>query len=1266
MMSKIKKNKKEIVLLAVVIFQIFLLVNMIAANSYIIHKTDSLTETKIIKEKNKFNLINSGLNLLVGLLSIKQIGIVSAQEDWCCEEINNATCQPIGSEDSCAGQTWMTDCESTDLCKTGTCVDEEEGTCSVGTKKGCEDNWEDNPIDEVFECQLGCCILDDGAKKIFTRNIQCTTQGGVFDSSTSQLDCRVYTKEMGACVLNDGGCQFVTENTCATLDGDFYLKTLCSHPDLNNNCAMSLPIVEVETTCYNDKVYFLDNCSNIANVYDVSKLDDLDYWKKVQNSSCGDGKDSQTCGNCDGLTSMCAPSSEAGVNPDYGDYACEDLSCEDDYFEEKYERPPQNGESWCIYESYIGESRDVVGSEHRRRWCDRGEIKVEACGEYRMQICGEKTTGEYSVARCRANEGWRCFQIEPVAYEFEDDGEISNEDDIGDFNDECDSLSDCRVQQVDLHDEDAPKIYADPGNYYWHLIGDDQAIDPLARSKEDGEYSNFFIFDVCVPEYPAGLKFWEAEDKSNDLCSIASVSCPTSWVKGVFHTQCRGNCNCLDQKFADEMNEFCTSIGDCGGYVNTEGKYTKNFRTFDIDKLDDDDAYWIYVLMAGEYSKWPLFTADGDIGEGSGEEYARDDQIGKGNPPKFFSSTEQDWIGNALDAIEPGLDYTNPGLAIGIVMGGLSGVATIVAGLITSAVVAAATEGLVGAAATTAAAAAAVSPGPVIGWIIAIVLIILTAVLALIFGPGGVGSEEEIDVEFTCKPWQPPTNPDKYDCSICDDNKPCTEYKCRSLGSGCRFISKDELYETEESICINQYRDDSTPPKISLNELDGGLYSDSPRPGGNGIEIRNSSGGCIQEFTEINFSLITKEGSNEDYAKCVYNWKPVAPNATEDYTLEGEEFKEGNSYSVLHRFENRLPFVSSLDVISGTLGERWGELNMYVRCEDYAGNPNFNEYIVNFCIKEGEDIEHARIKENGFSPESGSYLEYNITEKILTISLDEPAECKWTHDTDKSYDEMETFTSCDDYHPWEMKSRWDCSTTLTNLTKPTNNIYIKCKDQPWVCDPTQTGCDYDGPWNENDRNVNMDGFPYTLYATENELQIVSISPQGEIRRGSVPTEADDLRVTTSGGMANGISRCEYDFVEPPLGWDFFAQEDTYHIYPLHPSAGNYNVLIVCKDEAGNKAEGNAIFNLIIDDLPPMVVRAYQDGGSLKLITDEEAKCYYDLNRCSFNLENGTSMTTAFSTVHTTTWNPDITYHVKCKDVFDNTNSDCAIKIIPSS
>ena len=79
----------------------------------------------------------------------------------------------------------------------------------------------------------------------------------------------------------------------------------------------------------------------------------------------------------------------------------------------------------------------------------------------------------------------------------------------------------------------------------------------------------------------------------------------------------------------------------------------------------------------------------------------------------------------------------------------------------------------------------------------------------------------------------------------------------------------------------------------------------------------------------------------------------------------------------------------------------------------------------------------------------------------------------------------------------------------------------------------------------------------------------------------------------------------------------------------------------------------------------VVVRAYKDGSSLKIVTDEEARCYYNFNTCNFNLANGTSMTTAFSKIHNAGWNVGKTYNIKCEDVWGNRPSECSIKIIPS-
>ena len=1199
---------------------------MITANSYIIHQTDSLIEnSKIIdKQKNKFkDIINFGINLLTGFLTIKQIGFVSANDDglWCCEilESNDATCQPIsaGDDSLCdsSGQTWYTDCELTSLCKTGTCIDEEYGTCSPGTKKECGDNWDPLLMNEISECQLGCCSLNEGTRKEWWTDLKCNNEGGSFDNNIPQSECKVLTEEMGACVLGNNDCRFTTEEDCeVNLNGEPHPGLLCSNPDLGTNCGGPETTGEIQTTCYNDKVYFLDNCSNIANIYDADKWDVDDYWKFVQEPICDAIDNPATCGNCDGTISICASSFEAGINPEYGNYACKDLSCKDDDFFSKHGRNPLNQESWCVYESHVGESRDVVGSEHRARWCDKGKIKYKVCGNYRGKICGEKQIpleegGSVSMARCRFNEGWKGFLIDMVPYEFDEDtGDITNQEDVDKYKAECGNLSDSRIQSINVDD--------------------------------------YFKFNVCVPKYPKGFKFWNSESNDEDVCRIASTTCIYVYEKRLnaendckrackeeYREEHDGNCpkscrvacrkkcrkwplaneDCTTKEFAEEMNDFCISLGDCGGYVNVQERYTKNFRVSESGYREDLDADKI-----NQYKS-----------------YAADEQIGLGDPPLFFSSAEKGFFeGDPLAGIEVG-GIKDIQKVIQIVLGTTAVIAVLFkVGLILFA----APEGLFSK----------------IGGAIAMALAAILGFFTWLLEALGIRETVEVDIKFTCKPWQAPPGGD--DCDECNNDplRPCTEYKCRSLGTACRLIDEDELYESEIPVCINKYPNDVTPPQIVFEKIDTSLYNVDDRPGGNGVRIRTSGGDCIQEFTSINFSLKTKdENENDDYAKCVYNWESVSLNPP-DYVLDGEYFKEGNYYSINHTFIERLPFVSSLDDISGNLGEREGELNMYVRCMDYAGNFNFNEYIVNFCIREGPDNTIATIKE--FIPADKSFLAYGKTTKTLIISLDEPADCKWSYGTDKSYENMENFIYCEDY-TGEIKPSWSCTTELTGLTQLVNNIYIKCKDQSWISEEN-----YTGPWSEENRNVNTPGFLYTLYGTENPLNITSISPQGNIEIGGSVSEIF-LEVTTSGGMDNGISTCRYWFVESPSGitsGDFFSQIDSYHTYPLSPPTGNYNIAIECKDEAENKATGNAIFNLIKDLNFSKAVRVYKSGSNLKLITDEQASCYYSFKSCNFDFddENINSMTTAYSTEHTANWNTGQKYYIRCEDLWGN--SGCSI------
>jgi len=1201
-----KMKNVKFALLLVVIVEIFLLINLSIFHSYIIRETNSVIENKV--ERDSENLTNSGINFLIGFLSIKEIGFVSAQSVGCCME----NCLEIVKEE-CEGNWASTVCSLTTECKPSTCVDQELGTCSAGApKKICEEDggeWKCKneggeckpiPINEVDECQFGCCTLDNGASKKYVRRIECISKEGSFDSSVSERECRIYTQSMGACVIGEEDCKFTTEEDCKkNLNGGFHLGSLCSNPDLNTSCKKP-NAQNAKTKCYNDKVYFLDSCDNLANVYDSSKFNDDDYWKYVQTSDCSDGKGnvkSTTCGDCDKANSVCSSASGEGVNPNYGDYVCKDLSCIDENGNER-----KNTEAWCVYESYVGDSKDVVGSEYRVRWCDRGEIKSDLCGNWRGKICGERELefekeDAISLARCRSNEGFKCFQLGIVPYEFNDKGTITNQEEVDEYAEECETYSDCRVANVNMRDIEEEGIIS----YY-----------SFGRNKDE-----FLLFKACVPKYPVGLEFWNPESNAEKMCDMASVEIPVIERKQLTGWVCSVNCNVLEYDFIEQMNEYCMSLGDCGAYVNVEGKYTKNFKVREGDS--------------------------GDLDSDKKKEYKNNaNKIGKGDLPSYFSSTEiGSWAGDPLEQIQSEEAEFDYGAYIGLgflggVAGGLAGWGVFELGVLA--------EG-------------ATIFGP-IGWGIAIGAAIVIGILWLL----DIGKTREIIVEFECKPWEAPVGGDY--CDMCDDDplRPCTEYKCRSLGTGCRLIDEDELYESENPICVYKYKNDKIPPYIKFGEIDEEKYNVEENNKGVKISAIEVDDGCIQEFSYINFSLKTEnENGEDDFAKCVYNLERT--QLSSDYGIEGEEFKEKGFFSVNHSFDKRLPFVANLDsadITGNVIGERTGDLNLYVRCIDYAGNPNYNEYVVNLCIKEGPDNDIAIINE--YSPKQGSFLKYQNITNVLTISLDEPAECKWSHSANILYNNMKNKFICNynENHP-ELGGK--CTTTLTGLEESENKIYIKCKDQPWI---SKIG--YDGPWKENDRNINENDFVYILHATENPLQISSISPQGELVRGGNEKKFN-LEVTTSGGANKGISTCKYEFVKSPSGinsGDIFAQKDTIHTYSFNWNSGHYNILITCEDDAGNEVQKNAVFDLSVDELPPSIVRIYKEGGSLKLVTNEDAKCYYDSNSCSFTLEEGTSMTTAFSNVHVTDWNPGLTYYIKCKDIFENVNPDCVNKIIPST
>ena len=131
-----------------------------------------------------------------------------------------------------------------------------------------------------------------------------------------------------------------------------------------------------------------------------------------------------------------------------------------------------------------------------------------------------------------------------------------------------------------------------------------------------------------------------------------------------------------------------------------------------------------------------------------------------------------------------------------------------------------------------------------IGWI-GLAMIIIGA----LFGGSKCKPKE---VTFECKPWKAPVGGDN--CEKCNDDplKPCSGYRCNSLGAACELINKG----TEQELCHSSKDDGKAPilrPQIdTISETE--MY-DGITDGGFGIT--DTYGGCIDAYTPLVFGIVT-------------------------------------------------------------------------------------------------------------------------------------------------------------------------------------------------------------------------------------------------------------------------------------------------------------------------------------------------------------------------------------------------------------------------
>ncbi len=850
------------------------------------------------------------------------------------------------------------------------------------------------------------------------------------ETQTTILSLALSLREnKGACV-SDGQCRIIKNEECPTEEdgANFFGGFLCTHPGLKDFGVTCYPTTTL--SCWEDRelmneIYFKDSCLNFANIYDADMVrepsDEIvidgtydggvptteEYWSFIisKADSCGLDPESnlQTCGNCaKSLGSICSETTTGETPVSDGEFICKNLKCQYDLnldgntpeinavadgdndkdSDGMVDEVFGNGESWCVYTGgAIGNqtrdyktlssgedtiSADTPGSEHWKLSCINGEIIPEPPeSEGRTKICvpditneelsvlnedgeptGDPITISFRSAHYEDNLAALCAIYNPLLDSEGNDKERS----IGN----CEENAHCYIKEIMIDK-----------NRFGEGNGDDLKL------------------KVCVPRYPLG---------TGDYCPMATLSCPTIYAKGGSSKKpcgilnpgaCvqsildaiandwdqKGNENCEEATFAEKMNNLCVSVGDCGNYINYNGKGTNNidirknpgdisgarneewpsetengYQPEDYDEFSVKEDYLGQAAISAVSVETGEECADGDLSDCdvnldeanwkvggvslNGDERRTESQIGLGAGTmillgKIFSTT---YAGSFYTDIEGPRELVTYGTTtsnlghiapfFGAVVGGIIG-AEVGGWLAEQAGVSQNVANLYIAAGSVAGAGAGYSAvqswiaGQWVGWgPLAVWGFWTLVVLYLLTTFADLGKTETRNIDFICNPWQAPAGGE--DCEVCNANSliPCTEYACKSLGAACEFVSED----TEKPFCVSQGTDDDTPPILTLGGYNDDIY-----------DIDNPA----ENFTDDREIVIGEVTGKEEYQDITEDIKCIQENTEITFNLRTDELAQ-------------CKWSFNANELAETIGED-GEI---IIGGDYVGNGNWkNEHV---------------------------------------------------------------------------------------------------------------------------------------------------------------------------------------------------------------------------------------------------------------------------------------------------------------------------------
>ena len=502
-------------------------------------------------------------------------------------------------------------------------------------------------------------------------------------------------------------------------------------------------------------------------------------------------------------------------------------------------------------------------------------------------------------------------------------------------------------------------------------------------------------------------------------------------------------------------------------------------------------------------------------------------------------------------------------------------------------------------------------------------------------------------VTFQCLPFEPPLGGSKCEACNADPFRPCSEYRCKSLGQACQILNAG----TDKEQCAWINPKDVTSPTITpwteaLKPRTSKYITDtSIRPPALGVKIVSGSQGCLQAFTPLEFGITTNEP-----AQCKIDYNHTAKFDDMQYY-----FGENNYYSYNHTQKMRLPGPDALTDAESPLLKNDGTFSLYVRCRDGNGNENVDEYAMSFCVDKGPDTTPPIIEKTSIT--SGSFVQFNADKIPIQVYVNEPSECKWSKQ-DKAYNDMENSMQCNtDSFQINSDLLFTCSGELTGVQNGADNkFYFRCKDQPGKPD--------------NERNVNAQSYALTLKGSKSELNIISTAPNGTIFSSTSSVDLN-LEAETSNGAEEGKAICYFSNSENLDSFiQMFNSNSFKHSQQLSLGAGDYKYYIRCIDSGGNTAQDSVQFKVVIDKTAPKITRIYREGvDALKLVTDEESECAYSLNSCNFVFDEGIKFIynpPSERNIMFAEWKPNAIYYIKCRDDYGNEPSSNTCSIIASA